>query len=212
MASDVSGDPLPRNSPNFHSDSGSLQLSLRVIDLARLAAGFLLPGFNTSLAAAFIARYVAFHDPSRPLSANTKVKEVSRFRPASEANTGSLCEPTRCEIMANDQDQTAQQGGGTQNTPDGFENDAHRSSEPGQRGGQMAGGQSDMDRQRESQRGDQGSSGSHQGDQQGAGGAVHQGGTGGHATGPKSDNDQSNIDESSQAVQDEDSGMTEDNR
>mgnify|MGYP006871064667 CR=1 FL=1 len=76
----------------------------------------------------------------------------------------------------------------------------------------MPGGQSDMDRQRDNQGGGEGSSGNHQGDQQGAGGAAHQGGTGSHATGPKSDNDQSDIDEASQAVQDEDSGMTEDNR
>jgi len=45
-----------------------------------------------------------------------------------------------------------------------------------------------------------------------AGGAAHQCGTGGGAPGPKSDNDQSNIDEASQAVQDEVRGMTEDNR
>lgn len=114
--------------------------------------------------------------------------------------------------MANDQDKTGQQGGTTQNNPDGFENDAHRPAEPGQRGGQMSGGQFDMDKQYQSQGGGQGSSGSHQGDQQGAGGAAHQGGTGGHTTGPKSDNAQNDIDEASQAVQDEDSGMTEDNR
>ncbi|UUC18170.1 stress-induced protein [Pseudomonas asiatica] len=114
--------------------------------------------------------------------------------------------------MTNDQDKTGQQGGSTQNNPDGFENDAHRPSEPGQRGGQMPGGQSNMERQRESQGGGQGLSGNHQGDQQGAGSAVHQGGTGGHTTGPKSDNDQSDLNEASQAVQDEDSGMTEDNR
>ena len=114
--------------------------------------------------------------------------------------------------MANDQDKTGQQGGTTHNNPDGFENDAHRPSEPGQRGGQMQGGQSDLDRQRESQGGGQGSRDGHQGDQEGASGAGYQGGTGGHTTGPKSDNDQNEIDEASQAVQDEDSGMTEDNR
>lgn len=35
---------------------------------------------------------------------------------------------------------------------------------------------------------------------------------GGHTAGSKSDNGQSGIDEASQAVQDEDSGITEDNR
>lgn len=114
--------------------------------------------------------------------------------------------------MANDHDKTGQQGGSTQNNPDGFENDARRPSEPGQIGGRMQGGQPDMDRQRDSQGGGQGSSGSHQGDQQGVGGATHQGAAGGHPTGPKSDNDQNEIDEASQAVQDEDSRMTEDNR
>lgn len=114
--------------------------------------------------------------------------------------------------MANDQDETGQQGGTTQNNPDGFENDAQRPSEQGQRGEQMPDGQSDMGRQYESQGGSQGSSGNHQSDQQGAGGAAHQGSMGGHTTGPKSDNEQSDIDEVSQAVQDEDSGMTEDNR
>ncbi|ELF6204265.1 stress-induced protein [Pseudomonas putida] len=114
--------------------------------------------------------------------------------------------------MANDQDKTGQQGGTAQNNPGGFENDPQRPCEPGQRGGQMPGGQFDMDRQREFQGGGLGSIGSQQGDQQGAGGAAHQGGTGGHTTGPKSDNDHSDIDEASQAVQDEDSGMTEDNR
>lgn len=112
--------------------------------------------------------------------------------------------------MANDQDKIGQQGGTTQNNPDGFENDAHRPSEPSQRSGQMTGGQSDMDRQHLSQGGGQGSIGNNQGDQQGAGGAAHQGGSGGHATGPKSD--QSDIDEGSQAARDEDSGITEDNR
>lgn len=54
--------------------------------------------------------------------------------------------------------------------------------------------------------------GGYQSDHQGAAGAAHEGGMGGHTTGPKSDNGQSEIDDASQAVQDEDSGMTEDNR
>lgn len=114
--------------------------------------------------------------------------------------------------MANDQDETGQQGGTTQNNLDGFENDAHRPSEPGQRGSQLPGGQPEMDRQHGYPEGGQGSSGNHQGDQQGAGGAAHQGSTGGHTTGPKSNNEQSDIADASQAVQDEDSGMTQDNR
>lgn len=103
--------------------------------------------------------------------------------------------------MANDQDQTSQQGRTAHDHPGGFENDPQRPFEPGQRGGQMSGGQPEMDRQRESQGGGQG-----------VGGSAHQGGTGGHATGSKADNVQSDIDEASQAVLDEDNGMTENNR
>ena len=48
--------------------------------------------------------------------------------------------------MANDQEKTGQQGGTTQNNPDGFENDPHRPSEPDQRGGQMSESESDLQR------------------------------------------------------------------
>lgn len=113
--------------------------------------------------------------------------------------------------MANDQGKTGQQGGTTSNNPGGFETDP-RPSEPGQKGGQMPGGQPDMDRQRNAHGVGRGSDDRYQDEQQGAGGSAHQGGTGGHTAGPKSDNGQNDIDEASQAVQDEDSGMTEDNR
>ena len=65
--------------------------------------------------------------------------------------------------MANDQDKTGQQGGTAQNNPGGSANDPQSPSEPGQRGGQMQGGQSDMVRQRESQGGGRGSSDGHKG-------------------------------------------------
>ncbi|PLV17860.1 stress-induced protein [Pseudomonas guariconensis] len=113
--------------------------------------------------------------------------------------------------MANDQGKTGQHGGIAPDNAGGFENDPVQPSDPGQRGGQMPGEQPDWD----SQSNDQGAGqtgGNRQGDQQGAGGSSYQGGTGGHTTGPKSDNEQSDIDDASQAVQDEDSGMTEDNR
>lgn len=112
--------------------------------------------------------------------------------------------------MANDQDKTGQQGGTTQSNPGGFETDPHRPSEPSQRGGQMSESESDL-QQNLSQRGQDLGSG-YQSDQQGAAGAAHRGGMGGHTTGPKSDNARSDIDVASQAVQDEESGMTEDNR
>lgn len=48
-------------------------------------------------------------------------------------------------------------------------------------------------------------------DLQRAGGATQHGGQGGHATGSKADREQG-MDEGSQAIQDEESGMTEDNR
>lgn len=112
--------------------------------------------------------------------------------------------------MANDQNKTGQQGGTTQSNPGGFENDPHRPTEPGQRCGQMS--ESDSDLQQNLSQGGQDLGGGYQSDQQGAAGAAHRGGTGGHTTGPKSDNGQGDIDEASQAVQDEDSGMTEDNR
>lgn len=112
--------------------------------------------------------------------------------------------------MANDQEKTGQQGGTTQNNPDGFENDPHRPSEPGQRGGQLSESESDL--QRDLHQDGQDLGGGYQSDHQGAVGAAHRGAMGGHTTGPKSDNGESEIDEASQAVQDEDSGMTEDNR
>ncbi len=160
------------------------------------------------MAPVFITRYVALNDLSCTLSAGTKVKGASPYSPASQGNTGSLCDSTRCKIMANDQDKTGQQGGITQNNPGSFENDPHRPSEPGQRGGQTLG----SDPQRELPQGGQDLGGGNQSDHHGSAGAAHQGGMGGHTTGPKSDNGQSEIDEASQAVQDEDSGMTEDNR
>lgn len=112
--------------------------------------------------------------------------------------------------MANDQEKTGQQGGTTQNNPGGFENDPHLPSEPGQRGGQTW--ESESEPQREVPQGGQDLGDGYQSDHQGAAGAAHQGGMGGHTTGPKSDDGQSEIDEASQAVQDEDSGMTKDNR
>lgn len=48
-------------------------------------------------------------------------------------------------------------------------------------------------------------------DPQRAGGAIQRDGQGGHTTGSKADREQG-MDEVSQAIQDEDSGMTEDSR
>lgn len=68
------------------------------------------------------------------------------------------------------------------------------------------------DQGKSGQQGGQGSGGNLQEDDpQRAGGATQRGGQGGHPTGIKSDR-QEGIDEASQAIQDEDSGMTEDNR
>lgn len=73
--------------------------------------------------------------------------------------------------MANDQDKTGQQGGITQNNPGSFENDPHRPSEPGQRGGQTLG----SDPQRELPQGGQDLGGGNQSDHHGSAGAAHQG-------------------------------------
>ena len=130
--------------------------------------------------------------------------------------------------MANDQDKTGQQGGTAQNNPGNFANDPERASEAGQKGGQVSGGNFANDPQRASEAGQkggqmsggrsedgqtgQGSSGNLQEDDpQGANGGTQRGGQGGHDTGIKSDR-QENMDEGSQAIQDEDSGLTEDNR
>ena len=76
--------------------------------------------------------------------------------------------------MANDQEKTGQQGGTTQNNPDGFENDPHRPSEPGQRGGQLSESESDLPR--DLHQGGQDLGGGYQSDHQGAVGAAHRGG------------------------------------
>lgn len=130
--------------------------------------------------------------------------------------------------MANDQDKTGQQGGTAQNNPGNFANDREKASEAGQKGGQVSGGNFANDPQRASEAGQkggqmsggrsedeqtaQGSGGNLQEDDlQRASGATQRGGQGGHDTGIKSDR-QDDRDEGSQAIQDEDSGMTEDNR
>ncbi|AVD91182.1 stress-induced protein [Pseudomonas sp. SWI36] len=108
--------------------------------------------------------------------------------------------------MANDQDKAGQQGGTAQNNPGSFANDAQRASEAGQKGDQMSGG-----RPENQQTGHGSGSNLQEDDPQRAGGATQRGGPGGHSTGIKSDREESMEDES-QAIQDEDSGMTEDNR
>lgn len=108
--------------------------------------------------------------------------------------------------MANDQDKAGQQGGAAQTNPGSFANDREKASETGQKGGQMPGGKS------EDQQTGQGSGGNLKEDNpQRAGGGIQHGGQGGHTSGSKSDREQG-MDEGSQAIQDEDSGMTEDNR
>ncbi|AVD91501.1 stress-induced protein [Pseudomonas sp. SWI36] len=130
--------------------------------------------------------------------------------------------------MANDQDKTGQQGGTAQNNPGNFANDHEKASEAGHKGGQASGGNFANDPQRASEAGQKGGqmsggrsedqqtgqgSGSElqEDDPQRAGGATQRGGQGGHTTGSKADREQS-MDEGSQAIQDEDSGMTEENR
>ncbi|MDH4432215.1 general stress protein [Pseudomonas shirazica] len=130
--------------------------------------------------------------------------------------------------MANDQDKSGQQGGTAQNNPGNFANDwekaseaghkvgqasggnfandPQRASEAGQKGGQMSGGRSE-DQQKEQRSGND----LQEDDPQRAGGATQRGGQGGHTTGSRADREQG-MDEGSQAIQDEDSGMTEDNR
>ncbi|MGB5957775.1 general stress protein [Pseudomonas sp.] len=96
--------------------------------------------------------------------------------------------------MANDQGKGGQQGGTTQNNPGNFANDREKASEAGQKGGQTSRGDFANDPQRANE-------------------AGRQGGQGGHSSGTKSDNGrQDDLDEGSQAIQDEDSGMTDDNR
>ncbi|RIZ41472.1 general stress protein [Pseudomonas putida] len=108
--------------------------------------------------------------------------------------------------MANDQDKAVQQGGTAQNNPGNFANDPQRASEAGQKGGQMSGG-----RPEGQQTGHGRGSNLQEDDPQRAGGATQRGGQGGNSTGIKSDREES-MDDESQAIQDEDSGMTEDNR
>ncbi|WP_336335085.1 general stress protein [Pseudomonas putida] len=96
--------------------------------------------------------------------------------------------------MANDQGKGGQQGGTTQNNPGNFANDREKASEAGQKGGQTSRGDFANDPQRANE-------------------AGRQGGKGGHSSGTKSDNGrQDDMDKGSQATQDEDSGMTDDNR
>lgn len=134
--------------------------------------------------------------------------------------------------MANDQGKTGQQGGTPQTTPGNVPNDREKASQPGQhggqssggtndpqrgwdegqKGGQMPGGQPDRQDQWGNQQGGQGGGMSDQDDPQRAGGGTQQGGKGGHRSGPKSDTEQKDMDDASQAVQDEDSGMSDDNR
>ncbi|KAF4557573.1 general stress protein [Pseudomonas sp. CES] len=129
---------------------------------------------------------------------------------------------------ADDQDTVRQQGGTAQNNPGNFENDRKKASEAGHKGGQASGGNFANDPQRASEAGQKGGqmsggrsedqqtghgSGSElqEDDHQRAGGATQRGGQGGHTTGSKADQEQG-MDEGWQAIQDEDSGMTEDNR
>jgi len=136
--------------------------------------------------------------------------------------------------MANDQGKTGQQGGTTQTNPGNVPNDREKSSQAGQQGGQSSGAnqtndpqrnwdegrqggqmpddQSDMRKPGGTQQGGQGATGNPQDDAQRAGGGAQQGGKGGHGAGSRSDNGQRDKDDASQAVQDEDSGMTDDNR
>lgn len=130
--------------------------------------------------------------------------------------------------MANNQDKVGEQGGTAQNNPGDFANDREKASEAGHKGGQASGGNFANDPQRVSEAGQNGGqmsggrsedqqtghgSGSNlqEDDPQRAGGASQSRGKGGHTTGSKSDREQG-MDEGSQAIQDEDSGMTEDNR
>lgn len=130
--------------------------------------------------------------------------------------------------MANDQDKTGQQGGTAQNNPGNFANEREKASEAGHKGGQASGGNFANDPQRASEAGQKGGQmsggrtedqqtgqgsvdNSQEDDPQRAGGASQRGGQGGHTTGIKADREQG-MDEGSQAIQDEDSGMTEDNR
>lgn len=113
-------------------------------------------------------------------------------------------------IMASDQEKTGQQGGSAQNDSGGLESDWPPPTEPDQGAGRMSESESDL--QGDAPPGGQQVGGGYPSDHQGAVGAAHRRGMGGHTTGPKSDNGQSEIGEASQAVQDEDSGMTEDNR
>ncbi|MCX2887706.1 stress-induced protein [Pseudomonas sp. LB-090624] len=107
--------------------------------------------------------------------------------------------------MANDQGQSGQQGGTAQDNPGDFANEPDKASEAGQKGGQMSeGGSGD-------QRTGHGSGDNLPENDQRAGGTTQRGGQGGHSTGIKSDRE-AGTEEATQAIQDEDSGMTEDNR
>ncbi|HBM67137.1 MAG TPA: stress-induced protein [Pseudomonas sp.] len=108
--------------------------------------------------------------------------------------------------MANDKEKAGQQGGTAQNNPGNFANDPQRASEAGQKGGQMSGG-----RPEDQQTGQGSGSNRQEDDPQRAGGASQRGGQGGHSTGIKTDREKG-MDDESQAIQDEDSGMAEDNR
>lgn len=130
--------------------------------------------------------------------------------------------------MADNQGKSGQQGGTAQDNPGNFANDREKASQAGQKGGQSSGGNFANDPQRASEAGQKGGqmSGGRSADQQTgqgsggklqedhpqrAGGATQRGGQGGHSTGIKSDQEKS-MGEASQAIQDEDSGMTDDNR
>lgn len=111
--------------------------------------------------------------------------------------------------MANEQDKSGQQGGTSQNAQGSRANDPGRTSEAGQKGGQTTGG-----RPEERQQGGQGSwEDKQRGDLERASGANQQGAKGGHGADTQSDNRRpQDMEDNSQTVQDEDSGMTDDNR